>query len=169
MGCLFQRGVQQVVSIRFQKNIVPALRLLLVCWGLQSAPVFAIDNPDRPDPVAEFSGRAEVYEKQLADAPTDKDALAVYAQYELFLDRELNQAYAALIRQTRETRKQDLVRSQKSWLVFRDAEMRFIANNWTRQDFGSSATTARAGYRAALLKERVTALLNYLRSYPPGS
>ena len=68
----------------------------------------------------------------------------------------------------RDSRRQDLVRSQKSWLIFRDAEMRFIANNWTPQDFGSSSATSQAAYRAALIRGRVETLLGYLRSYPPG-
>ncbi len=142
------------------------LRVLVLCWGLQLLPAQAIDNPDQPDPVAAFAGRAESYETQIGAASTDRAALAVYAQYEQFLDRELNQAYSALLRGTRDSRRQDLVRSQKSWLVFRDAEMRFIANNWSMQDFGSSSALSRAGYRAALLRQRVTALYGYLRSYP---
>ena len=141
---------------------------LLAALSLSASAALAIDNPDRPDPVAEFASRAGDFETRIAGAGTDRDALAVYAQYEQFLDRELNLAYTALVRQGRDSRRQDLVRSQKSWLVFRDAELRFIANNWTREDFGSSSAASRAAYRAALIRGRVETLLGYLRSYPPG-
>ena len=141
---------------------------LVLALGLPAGVALAIDNPDRPNPMAEFASRAGDFETRIAGAGTDRDALAVYAQYEQFLDRELNLAYTALVRQGRDSRRQDLVRSQKSWLIFRDAEMRFIANNWTPQDFGSSSATSRAAYRAALIRGRVETLLGYLRSYPPG-
>lgn len=141
---------------------------LVLALGLPAGAVLAIDNPDRPDPVAEFASRAGDFETRIAGAGNDRDALATYAQYEQFLDRELNRAYTTLVRQGRDSRRQDLVRSQKSWLVFRDAELRFIANNWTPQDFGSSSAASRAAYRAALIRGRVETLLGYLRSYPPG-
>lgn len=141
---------------------------LLAALSLSAGVAQAIDNPDRPDPVMEFASRARDFETRIAEAGTERDALAVYALYERFLDRELNLAYGTLLRAGRDSRRQDLVRSQKSWLVFRDAELRFIANNWTPQDFGSSSASARAAYRSSLLRGRVEALLGYLRSYPPG-
>lgn len=141
---------------------------LVLALGLPAGVALAIDNPDRPDPLAAFVTRAGDLENRIAEAASERDALAAYAQYEQFLDRELNLAYTALVRQGRDSRRQDLVRSQKSWLVFRDAELRFIANNWTREDFGSSSAASRAAYRAALIRGRVETLLGYLRSYPPG-
>lgn len=142
------------------------LGVLILVGALQGLPALAVDNPDGPDPVAAFGGRAKVMEQKIYDpANTDQQTLAAFAQYEQFLEKELNQAYSSLIKHLPDTRKQDLIRAQKSWLVFRDGELHFIANNWTPQDFGSSSTLSKAAYRCALTRSRVDNLLNYLRSY----
>ncbi len=58
------------------------------------------------------------------------------------------------------------MQSQREWLQFRDAELRFVDRNWTPKNFGSSYVLSRAGYRYQLVKQRVLALLAYLQNYP---
>lgn len=143
------------------------MRLLALLCCLQAGGVAAIDNPDRPDPVRAFVAQAEVFEAQIRAAERDRDVLDAYVRYEVFLDQAMNDAYGTLREFERAARRQDLLRSQRQWLAFRNAEFRYIANNWTSADFGSSAAVSRAAYRASLLRGRVETLLGYLRSYPP--
>lgn len=141
--------------------------LLALVGALQAGGAAAIDNPDRPDPVREFTAQADAFEARIRAAEMDKDILDAYVRYEAFLDQAMNDAYGALRAFEKEAQRQDLLRSQRQWLAFRNAELRYIANTWTSADFGSSAAVSRAAYRAALLRARVETLLGYLRSYPP--
>ena len=126
----------------------------------------AIDNPDAPDRTAEFLARAKPLEDRIGEAAAGGPALAqANADYAQFLDAELNQAYTQLLAQLKPADHLALTLAQRRWLQFRDAEGRFIDHNWTAQNFGSSATLSRAGYRAALVRQRVLSLLAYLQNY----
>ena len=77
----------------------------------------------------------------------------------------MNAAYRLLLAQLAGAHRQALLRSQRQWLAFRDAEYGFIDGNWTTSSFGSSSAISRAAYRAELVKQRVLNLLDYLRNY----
>lgn len=145
----------------------PRRRSVLV-WTvavLFQVPAHAIDNPDSPDRTAEFLARAQPFERRLADESLGPTSAAAYAS---FLDVELNQAYRDVLERVSGEARQSLVRSQREWLRFRDAESQFIGNNWVPKNFGSSSALSRAGYRSALVKQRVLTLLAYLQNYPAG-
>lgn len=126
----------------------------------------AIDNPEAPDYIGEFKSREKVFIDKI-DNPknTNQDYLVAYNDYLIFLDKELNAAYNSLIPKLQKKQQEELKNSQKKWLKFRDAEFEFIINNWTRNNFGSSAWISRGGYRTAIVRERVMHLLYYLLNY----
>lgn len=127
---------------------------------------WALDNPDAPDWTAAFHARAQPLEERWsADAGGPGEAAAALA-YARFLDTELNQAYQALLQQLQGQARRDLVRSQRQWLAYRDAENRFINGAFTPQAFGSSSALSRADYRHRLVKARVLTLLAYRQNYP---
>lgn len=137
--------------------------------ALAGGPARAIDNPDAPDWTAAFNARAKPLEDRWsaeAGGPGETAAAQAYAR---FLDTELNQAYQALLKQLRGEPRRALLQSQRQWLGFRDAELRFIDGNFTPQAFGSSSSLSRADYRASLIKRRVLSLLAYLQNYPAPS
>ena len=131
-----------------------------------AASVGAIDNPDAPDRVAAFKRRAAPFEKQLAATDGGRAATRAGRAYAAFLDAELNTAYSALLSNVERSTRAALVESQRHWLRFRDAEYGLIARHWTRERSGSSASLSVAGYRNALVKERVVQLLRYAAEYP---
>jgi uncharacterized protein YecT (DUF1311 family) len=158
-----------------ESGFVQASRLprwLLWSWAAMlsmAGPAWAIDNPDAPDRKAAFLARAKPYEERLSEASGGGPALApAAAAYAGFLDDEMNRAYRQLLGRVNGDARQALVLSQRQWLLFRDAEMRFIGRNWTAGNFGSSSALSRADYRAALFRQRVLTLLDYLRNYPAG-
>ena len=105
-------------------------------------------------------------EQRSGDAAGGGPALSrANSEFAVFLDAELNQVYTQLLVQLAPADKARLTKAQRAWLQFRDAEGRFIDGNWTPQRFGTSASLSRAGYRNELTKQRVLALLGYLRSY----
>ncbi|MCB2263951.1 MAG: hypothetical protein LGR52_13615 [Candidatus Thiosymbion ectosymbiont of Robbea hypermnestra] len=60
--------------------------------------VLALDNPNAPDYVGEFSSRAQVYELAIRQAAqTTQDYVSAYAAYQNFLDEELDKAYKMLM------------------------------------------------------------------------
>lgn len=126
----------------------------------------ALDNPDAPDFVGEFLARARPYEERLGEESGGGGVAPAAMAYEVFLDAELNRAYSAVLTHLDHSVRRTFVDSQRLWLRWRDAEHRFIAGNWTMASSGSSYTLTRAQYRSQLTKERVLALLNYLRTYP---
>ena len=126
----------------------------------------AVENPDAPDYVADFQNRAQVFEDAVhQQARTTQDTLKAYAEYEQFLDKELNRSYQSVSAKLDTDRKEKLKRSQREWIKYRDAEFAFIAANWTNKDFGSSATLSRGAYRTTIMRDRVMILLNYLKNY----
>lgn len=145
-----------------------AKTFFLAAWLLaQASFCFAIDNPDVPDLVADFESRSKKYELVVEkQAQNQEEILKAYVQYGDFLDQELNQAYTALSKQLNANSKQSLLRSQRLWIQFRDAEYNFIDNNWTLDNFGSSSAISRSAYQTAIIKNRVVELLHYLKNYP---
>ena len=141
---------------------------MAVTAALVSTPTaaLAIDNPDAPDRVAAFERRAEPYEQQLAATDGGNAAVRAGAAYATFLDAELNAAYRRLLSQLNGPQRQALVESQRQWLRFRDAEQAFIQRHWTAESHGSSASLSVAGYRNAMVKDRVLRLLRYASERP---
>lgn len=126
----------------------------------------AIDNPDAANHVADFQKRAQVFEGMIHQhAKTNQDSLKAYAEYEQFLDKELNQSYKSVLTALDADRKEKLQDSQRDWLKYRDSEFAFIAANWTTKNFGSSVTLSRGAYRNAIVRDRVISLLHYLKNY----
>lgn len=135
-------------------------------WLATGRAAWAIDNPEAPDWTAAFQARAQPLEERwTAEAGGPGEAAAALA-YARFLDAELNQAYQALLDLLQAEPRRALVRSQRQWLAYRDAEQRFIHNAFTPQTFGSSSALSRADYRHTLVKQRVLTLLAYRQNYP---
>jgi uncharacterized protein YecT (DUF1311 family) len=128
----------------------------------------AIDNPDAPDHQAAFLTRAKPYEERLSEASDGPASASAAAAYALFLDAEMNLAYRQLLARLDGRARQDLTLSQRRWLLFREAENRFIGANWTPKNFGSSAALSRVDYRTTLVRQRVLTLLVYLQNYSAG-
>lgn len=126
---------------------------------------WAIDNPDAPDRIADFVQRASPFEQSLGATDGGRAAATAGEAYARFLDAEMNRSYQALLAQLDTAPRKALVESQRRWLAFRDAELVFMARQWTRERNGSSATLSLAGHRAALLRARVLSLLAYRAEY----
>lgn len=131
-----------------------------------TAPSAAIDNPDAPHYVTNFQQRAQKFEAAIhQQANTSQESLSAYADYEQFLDEELNKTYKSLLTKLSATQRAKIKESQRAWVKYRDAEFSFIAQNWTTQNFGSSAVLSRGAYRTTLIRDRVMLLLGYLKNY----
>lgn len=137
----------------------------VAAWAAATSSAWAIDNPDAPDRIADFTQRAAPFEQRLGATDGGSRAAAEGEAYARFLDAELNRTYQALLAQLDSGPRKALVESQRRWLAFRDAELVFMARQWTRERSGSSATLSLAGHRAALLRARVLSLLAYQAEY----
>src|SRR5580698_3560590 len=125
----------------------------LVVMALAAVPSYGIDDPDAPDLMAEFQQRAAPYEARIsADAGNTKEIVEAYAAYQRFLEAQLTQVYAALGQKLAVAPRAMLVRSQRQWLAYRDAEFQFIDGNWTQAQFGTSAALSRGAYRCSIMK-----------------
>ena len=148
------------------------MRWLLVFATLlwTAGTVRAIDNPDAPDFAGSFEARAQPYEERLSDVGGSGSSTicAAARAYARFLDVEMDKAYEQLLGKLDAKSRRALVRSQRQWRRYLDAETRFINQNWTPRSFGSSSILSRADYSTRLAKQRVVLLLNYLRNYPEG-
>jgi uncharacterized protein YecT (DUF1311 family) len=134
--------------------------------GLAAAPSFGVDDPDAPDLMADFQHRASTYEARInANAGRTYEVVEAYADYQRFLDAELTKDYAALAQKLAPAPRAMLIESQRRWLAYRDAGFRFIDGNWTQGQFGTSAALSRGAYRSSIVKERITALIQYLKNY----
>jgi uncharacterized protein YecT (DUF1311 family) len=143
-----------------------AIRYLTLFLASFSVPCLALDNPDAPDYVADFQQRAQVFEAAIhRQAKTTQDYLRAYAEYEQFLDKELNTAYQSLLAKLGTEQQVKLKQAQRNWIKYRNSEVDFIAENWTTKNFGSSAVLSRGAYRTMLIRDRTTLLLNYLKNY----
>ena len=149
-------------------HLTRAIILPILMWVAVHGPLcFAIDNPDGPDIVSEFQARCEQYELNIQEqGGKTRDTNLAFSRYEKFLDLELNHAYLGLLQRTSGAPKQNLVQSQRRWLQFRDAEFLFISSNWNVDNFGTSSAVSRGAYRASVIKDRVLAVLHYLKNYP---
>jgi uncharacterized protein YecT (DUF1311 family) len=140
--------------------------LAFVCVLSTLAYAYAIDNPDAPDYIGEFASREKQYVDKMNDPKnTDRAYLMAYEEYLRFLDGELNAAYKLLMTKLPEAQRETFKKSQRKWLQFRDAEFEFISDNWTRNNFGSSAGISRGAYRSDVVKSRVLQMLQYARNY----
>lgn len=154
--------------VNMMKQLQRCVRLVLMVslLGLIAQPALAIDNPDALDYVGEFEAR----EKPYLDAINNPDNTTLaytqaYGNYLEFLDKELNSAYKLLKSNLSKQRREDLTVSQRNWIKFRDAEFALIDNNWTRENFGSSAAVSRGNYRTTVVRNRVMQLLYYAINY----
>ena len=142
------------------------MRFLLLIFLLFSTSAWALDNPYAPDYVAEFEARIAPLENDIdTKAMTTADFAIGYTVLNEALDRELDAAFSNIMAKLPDASREKLALSQQQWLVFRDAELIFIAENFNSTDFGSSSTISRGGYRAAIVKARIKELLWYLRNY----
>ena len=167
MEYLFKEYLSKVVDMNLsilQKKIVCLAAITVVC--LLTTLTYAIDNPGAPDYIDEYKSREKVFIDKINNPKnTNQEYLVAYNDYLIFLDKELNTAYSLLIQKLPKKQQEELKNSQKKWLKFRDAEFEFIINNWTRDNFGSSAWISRGGYRTTIVRERVMQLLYYLLNY----
>lgn len=127
---------------------------------------FAIDNPDAPDLVAEFELREKSFVAAIQKPTnTTTDFSIAYADYQDFLDKELNKVYKTLRKNLPADKQKQLKTSQVSWLKYRDLEFTFIDSTWNNIDFGSSSAISRGEYRASLLRSRVVQLMHYANAF----
>jgi uncharacterized protein YecT (DUF1311 family) len=147
---------------------LPRRTLVVVALSvLASTACFGIDNPDAPDRLKQFQQSASVYEARInARAGTTQDMVSAYASYRRFLEDQLTQVYDSLARRLDRAPRLRLVESQQRWLAYRAAEIKFIDSNWTQGQFGTSAALSRGAYRASIVKDRITELIQYLKNYP---
>jgi uncharacterized protein YecT (DUF1311 family) len=152
---------------RLLRLVVRRALLATALSGCFATACFGIDNPDAPDLMAQFQARASVYEARIRAEPgTTNDIVAAYASYESFLSAELTQSYHALAKKLAPAPREKLSLSQRQWQRYRDAEFQFIEKNWTQGEFGTSAALSRGAYRASIVKDRIAALIQYLKNYP---
>ncbi len=144
-------------KLHLQKNA-----LFLVLLSILSNCAIALDNPDAPDLIGEFTKKEEPYLKAVNNPENgSRDYLIAYDNYLIFLDKELNSAYNLIKSKLPKEQQEELKASQLNWLKFRDAEFKLIKNTWTRKNFGSSAGISRGSYRSTIVKNRVLQLLYY--------
>jgi hypothetical protein len=123
----------------------------------------ALDDPNSLY-VKAFLSRAQPYEGKI-DRLDGSRLRGSYADYERFLNDELNKAYVALFKKLGGVAKNQLKETQKNWSIFRDSEFQFISDNWTKQEFGSSYSRSVGDYRTTIIKNRTLSLLYYLENY----
>jgi uncharacterized protein YecT (DUF1311 family) len=137
-----------------------------VAIALVAAPALGIDDPDAPDLMGEFERRAAPYEARInEEARTTQGMAQAYADYQRFLDAELRKAYRELALKLAPAPRAMLMRSQRRWLAYRDADFHFIDDNWAQARFGTSAALSRGAYRCAIMKGRIMELIQYLKNY----
>jgi uncharacterized protein YecT (DUF1311 family) len=96
----------------------------------------------------------------LAPAQNQQEMNAEAAAEFTKADKELNEVYAKVLDVLDDMAKEKLKRSQRAWVVFRDAEADFRADAEARG--GSLLPLVHEGVRSRLTKERVKALKEYL-------
>ena len=145
---------------RGRRMWAPALTssLLLIC-----SLSHAIDNPDGARWLAPFEQQCQAFETRLQTLASDDSAmLAAYADYERYLDGELNRAYQRLLPALKGKARQQFIAAQRQWLGFRKTEQNFIDHHWTPDRFGQSARLTRAASRVLVLKHRTHELVAYV-------
>jgi uncharacterized protein YecT (DUF1311 family) len=78
-------------------------------------------------------------------------------------DAELNRAYNELMKLLDTSSKENLRRSQREWIQFRDQEMEFM-NNWYGRMDGTLWKIVAAERKAEFVKRRALALQSYIDS-----
>lgn len=144
-----------------RRKAVPALVLAFLLPGSSHA----IDNPDAPDYVGQFRSQAQQYEAVINEQLDGKSAADARGNYARFLDEQLNDAYRELLTKLSSAQQEQLRKSQRAWLRYRDTESAFVDANWTPAQFGSSSTLSRHDYRTSIVRDRIEQLLNYLQNY----
>ena len=138
----------------------------LIILSLVVSSACALDSPDAPAFLNILKKNEEPYLAAINNPDNGtRDYLVAYNKYEQFLDGELNKAYQLVISKLPEQQQKELKEAQRNWIKFRDAEFEFIKDNWTRDNFGSSAGMSRGGYRCSIVRNRVVQLLNYASNY----
>ena len=95
-----------------------------------------------------------------ADAQNQQEMNAEAAAEFTKADKELNEVYAKVLEVLDDMSKEKLKRSQRAWVVFRDAEADFRADAEARG--GSMWPLVHESVRGSLTKDRVKALKQYL-------
>jgi uncharacterized protein YecT (DUF1311 family) len=125
--------------------------------------ILAIDNPDGTRWLAPFEQQCQAFEIRLQTHATDNAAmLATYADYERYLDGEINRAYQHLLPRLKGKARQQFSAAQRQWLSFRKTEQAFILQHWTPDRFGQSARLTQAASRVLVLKHRANELVVYV-------
>lgn len=75
-------------------------------------------------------------------------------------DKEMNKYYNLLMKKLSTEQKSELLRSQKSWLAFRDNSFTFI-NNSIREKQGTMYLNVASGHRREIVKQRALQLKEY--------
>lgn len=144
---------------------VVGIMALVLCGIVASSPCAALDNPNAPNLVGVFNARCERYESTIRSRVSSEDIARAYGIYMRFLNQQLNQTYQHLLQQVAVPVRESLMGSERNWIRYRNAEDLFIETNWTPQTFGTSSIISRGDYRAAVVKQRVVLLMQYLRNY----
>ena len=139
------------------------VRLLFLVLFFFINSVWAIDNPDATDYVSGFKARILPLEKFIRnDATSMSDYSSGYGKLNSALDKELNQAYRKAMTALSASHRKMLRTSQRQWIKYRDAELKFINSYYTRARFGSSFLLDRGNATVSIVKMRIIPLLRYL-------
>ena len=166
MEHLLQEHLHEMVIMKhlnFSKKII---EVFLILASLISINACAMDNPDAEDIIGKFEQQEKPFMAKI-DNPSNSNRayLIAYDDYQIFLDKELNNIYKTLLNRLPEAQKSELKISQKYWLSYRDAEFMLIKNNWTRDNFGSSSGISRGQYRSSIIRDRIIQLMHYANNY----
>jgi len=81
-------------------------------------------------------------------------------------DKELNRVYKDLMGYLTDDGKKQLRFSQRQWIAFRDAEVKYLDTMYNRQEFGGSMyIPILAMNKLMITKERVLVLTRYLKMH----
>lgn len=167
MEYLFKKHLSKVVGMKLSNSYIKIAGLVvLTVVGILITLTYAIDNPDAPDYIGNFKSREKIFLDKINNPKNTNQAyLIAYNDYLIFLDKELNAAYRLLMPKMQKKQQEELKNSQRKWIKFRGTEFEFINNNWTRDNFGSSAWISRGDYRSSIVRDRVMQLLHYALNY----
>lgn len=76
-------------------------------------------------------------------------------------DKEMNKYYKLLMKKLPTAQKNDLLKAQKSWLLFRDNDASFVNNSIRDSRQGTMYINIAGGERRELVKQRAIQLRNY--------
>lgn len=134
----------------------------LLMLAFSSVACHAIDNPDAPNYLEEFSAKASEYEQVVhQDAETTAEIAAAYRQYIGFLETELAEAESAVDPELTDTDRIKFKEAREAWRNYQKSEQEFIASVWQQERFGSSSGISRLAFYAHMLKARVELLQIY--------